>query len=187
MNTDLKSRIRHQDDHGVRRPIAVDRTTNRDALAGAGGTTTTRFDRTIVDQPTGLAGRYQRTPLVVAAEVVAGVGLAATAYIHLAEMSEKFAEVPYIGVGYVLLSIACVASIVMITARRTAGWYLGGLTCALTFIGYVLTRTVGLPGSTEDIGNWSEIMGTWSLIAEGTVVAVTAAMIATRFGHRPAR
>ncbi len=129
--------------------------------------------------------RYERTPGVVAAEVGAVAGLAATAYIHLAELPDKFAEVPYLGIGYALLSAACVAAIVMIVARMKAGWYLGGATAAATFIGFVLTRTVGLPGSADDIGNWSESIGTWSLIAEGIVVAISALMIAVHVGRRP--
>lgn len=132
-----------------------------------------------VDSPTPtLVGRYHRTPAVAAAEVVAAVGLAGTAYIHLEELSDKFAEVPYLGVGYGVLSIACVASIVMIAARVRLGWYLGGATALATLVGFVLTRTVGLPASTDDIGNWSESIGTWSLIAEGVVVVATAAMTA---------
>lgn len=130
----------------------------------------------------GRVGRYERTPAVVAAEVGGIVGLAVTAYIHLEELPDKFAEVPYLGVGYALLSAACVAAIAMIVARYKAGWYLGGATALATFVGFVLTRTVGLPQSTEDIGNWSEAIGTQSLVAEGVVVVIAASMIAFHFG-----
>lgn len=126
-------------------------------------------------------GRYERNPAVIAAEAGAVAGLAATAYIHLEELSGKFAEVPYLGVGYALLSAACVAAIVMIIARSKAGWYLGGATAAATFVGFVLTRTVGLPGSTDDIGNWSETIGIQSLVAEAVVIVIAALMIAIHF------
>ena len=151
-------------------------TTPRTASARSGPTGTTTLTSSLGD-------RYERTPAVIAAEVGAVVGLAGTAYIHLTELSDKFAEVPYLGVGYALLSAACVAAIVMIVARNKAGWSLGGLTAALTFVGFVLTRTVGLPASTDDIGNWSEPIGTWSLIFEGLVVVLAAIVIATRFGR----
>ena len=121
---------------------------------------------------------YARTPVVVAAEAVAAVALAITTYIHVAGMSEKFSETPYIGVGYVLLSAACVLSIALIAFRDRRGWYLGALTCLLTFIGYVLTRTVGLPGAMDDIGNWGETAGIWALAAEGTMVVLTGIMMA---------
>ncbi len=133
------------------------------------------------DQPTTLVDRYRRTPAIVAAEVAAVAGLAGTAYIHLKELSDKFAEVPYLGVGYAVMSVACVAAIVMIAARNKLGWYLGGATALATIIGFVLTRTVGLPASTDDIGNWGESIGIWSLIAEGVVVVAAAAMFAPQF------
>jgi hypothetical protein len=34
----------------------------------------------------------------------------------------------------------------------------------------VLTRTVGLPGATDDIGNWLEPLGLASLFVEGAVI-----------------
>lgn len=109
-------------------------------------------------------------------EVGGLAGLAATAWIHIAEFGGKFAEVPYLGVGYILLSMACAVSIVMVLRHRIEGWYLGGATAAATLIGYVLTRTTGLPGSLEDIGNWSEPIAIYSLIAEILVIGVSAAV-----------
>jgi hypothetical protein len=97
-----------------------------------------------------------------------------TAYIHLTEMSDKFAEVPYLGVGYALLVIACVVAAVLIVKGDRRGWMLAGGTCLATIIGFVLTRTTGLPASKDDIGNWSESIGTYSLIAEGVVVVLSA-------------
>ena len=98
------------------------------------------------------------------------IGLAATAWIHVVEFSGKFSEVPYLGVGYILLSIASAASIVMVLRHRVEGWYLGGATAAATLIGYVLTRTTGLPGSAGDIGNWSEPMAIYAMVAEILVI-----------------
>ena len=122
-------------------------------------------------------GPHVRSPLVRVAEVVAIFGLGATAYIHLAEMSDKFAEVPYLGVGYGLMSIACVVSIYLLVRGDRRGFLLGGATCLATFAGFVLTRTVGLPGSMDDIGNWGESIGTWSLVFEGLVIVVAASVL----------
>jgi threonine/homoserine efflux transporter RhtA len=135
------------------------------------------------DKPSLLSrlGHYERNSAVIVAEVGVIVGLAATAYIHLKEMSSKFAEVPYLGVGYAFIAAGCFAAIAMVVARYKGGWYLGGATAAATFIGFVLTRTVGLPGSTDDIGNWSEPIAQQSLVAEGLVIAITALMIAVYF------
>lgn len=114
----------------------------------------------------------QRT--VRAAELIGGGGLAAIAGIHLLDLSSKFAEVPYLGVAYVGLIAGAVASIALLLRRDRRGWWLGGALSLATIIGFVLSRTTGLPAATDDIGNWGEPIGTWSLIAEATVVALAA-------------
>jgi hypothetical protein len=40
------------------------------------------------------------------------------------------------------------------------------------FIGYVLSRTRGLPGAMGDIGNWTEPLGLASLYVEACVFAL---------------
>jgi hypothetical protein len=40
------------------------------------------------------------------------------------------------------------------------------------FIGYVLSRTTGLPGAMGDIGNWTEPLGLASLYVEACVFAL---------------
>jgi hypothetical protein len=47
-------------------------------------------------------------------------------------------------------------------------------------IGYVLTRTSGLPDASLDVGNWTEPLGLASLVAEGLVFCVTAGVLASR-------
>ena len=99
-------------------------------------------------------------------------GLATTIVIHTTELSGKIEETPCRGLGYLLLISASVVSIVLLAQRDMRGWMLGGLTCAATLIGFVLTRTTGLPNATGDIGNWGETIAVWSLLAEGLVVAM---------------
>ena len=40
-----------------------------------------------------------------------------------------------------------------------------------------MSRTVGLPASTDDIGNWAEPLGLASLFVEGAVVLLSAEML----------
>ena len=42
-------------------------------------------------------------------------------------------------------------------------------------VGFVFSRTVGLPGGADDIGNWTEPLGLASLFVEGSLVALGAA------------
>ncbi len=109
------------------------------------------------------------------------VGLAGVALIHLLELQGKFEEVPYLGVAYFLLIVACVvAGALLVHSNSRAGWTLAGLAALSTIISFVITRTVGLPQSMDDIGNWLEPMGLASLFVEATVVDVSGYALVTK-------
>ena len=55
-----------------------------------------------------------------------------------------------------------------------------GLLPALLLIGYILSRTSGLPGFTDDIGEWSESLGLASMVFEGLLVCLSATVLATQ-------
>ena len=119
------------------------------------------------------------TPLPVI-DLLGIAGLSAVIAIHTSELSGKVEETAYLGFGYVLLIAAAVVSIVMMSHRDIRGWYLGGLTAASTIVGFVLTRTTGLPNAKGDIGNWGETIAIWSIVAESLVVLLTLYAIANR-------
>jgi hypothetical protein len=101
------------------------------------------------------------------------VGLAGIALIHLLELQGKLEEVPYLGVGYILLIAASVAAAaLLIHSNSRVGWTLAGVASMGALVGYILTRTVGLPQSADDIGNWLEPMGLASIFIEGAVAAI---------------
>ncbi len=115
------------------------------------------------------------------ARAAAVIALGGVALIHLLELQGKLAEVAYLGVGYIALIIGCVVAAAMLVHRDSrTGWMLAGGVALATFIGYGLTRTVGLPLSTGDIGNWLEPMGLASLFVEGTVVLLAAYALAPK-------
>ena len=106
------------------------------------------------------------------------VGLAGVALIHLLDAPGKFTETPYLGWMYVALIAGClvVAGALVRTSDRRA-WAAAAALPAGAIIGYVLTRTTGLPQATDDIGNWGEPLGIASLFVEGAVVAVSGAAL----------
>ncbi len=53
-------------------------------------------------------------------------------------------------------------------------WAAAGSLAGLTRLGFVLSRTTGLPGSDADIGNWSEPLGLASMLVEGAFVLLSA-------------
>jgi len=118
---------------------------------------------------------------------VAIVGLAGVALIHLLDAPGKFTETPYMGWMYVGLIAAClaVAAALVRTSDRRA-WLAAAALPASAIVGYVLTRTTGLPQATGDIGNWSEPLGMASLLVEGSLVALSGGVLASRAAAAPA-
>jgi hypothetical protein len=108
------------------------------------------------------------------------VGLGAIALIHILELQGKYEETPYLGVGYGLLILGCLVAGALLLHRNDArGWLLGGGAALATLVGYAATRTVGLPASNGDIGNWLEPIGLASIFVEGIVVAVAGYSLVT--------
>src|SRR3954451_6099210 len=109
----------------------------------------------------------------IAARATVAVGLAAIGVIHLLDSVGKYSETRYLFWMYIALiagSIA-VAGAVLFTRSRAAFLASAGLAGAAA-LGYVLSRTTGLPNANGDIGNGPEPLGLASLFVEGGVVAV---------------
>src|SRR3954447_2002757 len=109
----------------------------------------------------------------IVTRAVAAVGLAGIALIHLLDSLGKFHETPYMGWMYVGLMLASlITAAVLVRANVREAWLPAVLLPASAIAGFTLTRTTGLPGATEDIGNWSEPLGLAALFVEGAVIAV---------------
>ena len=113
---------------------------------------------------------------------VAVVGLAGVALIHLLDSLGKFQETPYMGWMYVGLMLACLAAAAALVHANLREAWLATLALPVSaIVGFILTRTVGLPQATADIGNWSEPLGLAALFVESALVAVAAyALVALR-------
>jgi hypothetical protein len=114
-------------------------------------------------------------PLVreMAARAVVAVGLASIGVIHLVDAIGKYHETRYLFWMYIALIVGCivVAGAVLFTRLRIALLAAAGR-AASAAVGYVLSRTTGLPQASGDIGNWTEPLGLASLFVEGGVAAV---------------
>lgn len=113
--------------------------------------------------------------------------LLSIAAIHYLDLGGKLAEVPYLGFMYMALIVGSLLSAVLLFVRPRAGWTLGGALALATVIGYCVNRTVGLPNAMDDIGNWSEPLGVASLVVEGAMVFLSAAMLRLRHLSAPGR
>ena len=116
---------------------------------------------------------------------VGAVGVLGVGLIHFLDVVERFHETAYLGVLYLALIAACLVAarhLILVGDRRS--WILAGGLAAVTFAAYAVSRTVGLPASTDDIGNWAEPLGLASLFVEGAVVLLSADMLVR--SRRPA-
>ena len=119
---------------------------------------------------------------------LAAIGLAGMALIHLLDLPGQLSETPYIFVLYLALMVASVALAgVLIATSETRAWAAATVLAALAIVAYVLSRTSGLPHSTDDIANWSEPLGIASLFVEGSLVALGGSVLFARRMHREAR
>lgn len=131
----------------------------------------------IIEIQTGLKGAMNDA----IARTVAIGGLAAIALIHMLQLPEAFAAIGYLGglfVGAVAASLALAAALTRTSDDRV--WGAAGGLAALILLCYVLSRSVGLPQFTDDVGEWSEPLGLVSMVAETLLVFVTAAVLTAR-------
>lgn len=98
----------------------------------------------------------------------------ATGLIHLIEAPENLEEALYKGVLFFLNAAgALIAAVGILRGQRGWGWSLGGMIAFGSIVGYVISRTVGLPGLEVD-DDWLEPLGLAALFAEGAYLALCA-------------
>ncbi|MEY2568562.1 MAG: hypothetical protein QOE35_3091 [Actinomycetota bacterium] len=116
----------------------------------------------------------------VITRAVGVLGLLGVSLIHLIDLPGKFHEVPYLGVAYLALILATVATAaVLIRHDSRRAWVAALVLAGATFAGYAVSRTTGLPSATDDVGNWFEALGLASLFVEACVVVVSAYALQT--------
>jgi len=105
--------------------------------------------------------------------LVVGAGLAlAIAVIHLQDQGGLLGNVTplWMKYGYYLVEIGSTIAAALLIRGKVLGWIVGLASSVGPLTGYLLSRTVGVPGDTGDIGNWAYLLGTVSLLVEGTFI-----------------
>ncbi len=90
--------------------------------------------------------------------------------IHLIEAPEELEEVTYLGLLFIANSLGAIVAAIGIYRSNGWGWSLGALVAGGAFVGYVLSRTVGLPGM--PVEDWFEPLGVLSLLVEALFVGL---------------
>jgi hypothetical protein len=110
----------------------------------------------------------------------------AVATVHVADQGgvTALATPTWIGWGYRVIEVGAILTAALLLLPRSVwlvrdwmGWAAGLLLGAGPFIGYVLSRTVGLPGDPGDVGNWGYWVGTVSLFIEAALIILSLTML----------
>ena len=119
---------------------------------------------------------------------VAVIGLAGIALIHLLDLPGKFGETPYLAWMYIALIVGCIAvgGALIHSGSRKAWAACAGLSISV-LLGFVLSRTTGLPSATGDIGNWGEPLGIASMFVEATLFMLASSVLAGVPSPAPSR
>lgn len=135
-------------------------------------------------QPAGLTWLLDGTPLRSPWRLVAAVGAVGEAVAHVPVTQMHLTEAPYIGVGFVLLTIAgLILGGLLLVQDAAAVWVSSLVVSVLALAGYALSRTVGLPQIGDDIGNWTEPLGVVAIITETMMLVAAAAQLGRTRRH----
>jgi hypothetical protein len=85
----------------------------------------------------------------------------------------------WLGWSFRLIEIGGVLTAIALLVPRTKwlGWAAGAMLGAGPFLGYLASRSIGLPGDHGDVGNWGYWVGTVSLIVEADLVILCLGML----------
>jgi hypothetical protein len=115
------------------------------------------------------------------ARTVAVLGLTTFALIHLLDLPDTMNGTPYIGwlyIGLIVSAIGIAGALMRTSDTRVWAGAAGLVTSVI--IAYVLSRTTGLPQSSDDIGNWGQTLGIAMLFVGGAFLALSSSVLLSR-------
>jgi len=91
--------------------------------------------------------------------------------IHLIGAPEDLEEAPYQGLLFLANFFGAILAAIGIYRGRSWGWGLGAMVSVGAFAGYVISRTIGLPGLPVE-EEWLEPLGLLSILVEALFVGL---------------
>jgi hypothetical protein len=114
--------------------------------------------------------------------VPAAVALAGVCLIHLLDGPGSLTDVFYVGALELALAAACVPLAVLLVIRPTRPIWTAALALNVAAMAaFLVSRTTGLPSSTDDIGNWAQTLGVVNLVVEAALIGFAATVIRPRW------
>ena len=95
------------------------------------------------------------------------IGLAGLAAVHVMDLPGKWAETQYLAFGYIgVIVLSGLLRERLLQAGRPADYLISAGLSLAVLAGFIVNRTVGMPGAMDDIGNWFEPLALLSLFVE---------------------
>lgn len=105
----------------------------------------------------------------------------AAAGTHVPIISGHLREAPYIGVLFVLLAVVSTILAALLLVYDSAWvWLATAIVAAAAVVGYVLSRSIGLPQIGDDIGNWLDPLGMAAISVEALAAVVAVWVLRAR-------
>jgi hypothetical protein len=115
--------------------------------------------------------RTRRTALATFAGIVCLAGIALT---HVADLPDKLEEAHYMAAMFIALIVSSLVLAAALAAgyRTRDAWRAGAVLSAATLVGYVLSRSVGLPQLEDHVGMWLDPWGVAACTCEAIFIAL---------------
>lgn len=114
------------------------------------------------------------SPPEVISRALAISAVAAIALIHLLDAPDTYSSTRYIFWLYIALVAAGMPVITMLMRWRSSSvWIATAALATGPLVGYIVSRSIGLPGDPNDVGNWLNSLGMASLLIEALLIALS--------------
>lgn len=118
----------------------------------------------------------------------AAIALIVVGVVHLLDGPGSLQDHLYLGLLELGLAAASLPlAVLLVSAPARALWDTALALNLAAMILFLASRTVGLPGSTDDIGNWTQLLGLVNLAAESAVILLAVAALRPRSGQAATR
>jgi hypothetical protein len=104
------------------------------------------------------------------------LGVAAT---HILDLGHKLAEAPYMGAAFIVLIAGSIAAALLLLDGRlvSVGWRVAMMLSLGAMVGYLLSRSVGLPQLASHVGHWADPAGIAALTFEAAIAVLASGEI----------
>jgi hypothetical protein len=104
--------------------------------------------------------------------------LSATAAIHMTLVPDHLREAPYAGALFIVLSAAALTAAILLAGTNHEFVWLGaGALSASALLGYFLSRSIGLPDLSDDLGDWLNPLGLTAVGCEAAAALICCGVI----------